>query len=94
MAETRPPSARERAIVVCLEIGRSGARDRPEEASSLVESAGADVAAVVTGRRDRPDAATFAGSGKVEEIQAAARLHEASTFAFANALTAAHIRNL
>jgi GTP-binding protein HflX len=94
MAETRPPSTRERAILVCLDIGRSGALDRPEEASSLVESAGADVAAVVTGRRDRPDAATFAGSGKVEEIQAAARLHDASTVVFDNALTAAQIRNL
>jgi GTP-binding protein HflX len=94
MTETRTPSSRERAVVVCLEIGRSGARDRPEEASSLVESAGADVSAVVTGRRDRPDAATFAGSGKVEEIQAVARLHDASTVVFDNALTAAQIRNL
>jgi GTP-binding protein HflX len=94
MAEARPASNRERAVIVCLEIGRSGARDRPEEASSLVESAGADVAAVVTGRRDRPDAATFAGSGKVEEIQSVARLHDASTVVFDNALTAAQIRNL
>ncbi len=94
MAEIHPPSNRERAVLVCLEIGRSGARDRPEEASSLVESAGADVAAVITGRRDRPDAATFAGSGKVEEIQASARLHDASTVVFDNALTAAQIRNL
>ena len=94
MPESRQPSTRERAVVVCLEIGRSGARDRPEEASSLVESAGADVSAVVTGRRDRPDAATFAGSGKVEEIQATARLHDCSTVVFDNSLTAAQIRNL
>jgi len=94
MAEIRPASNRERAVVVCLEIGRSGARDRPEEASSLVESAGADVSQVVTGRRDRPDAATFAGSGKVEEIRTIARLHDASTVVFDNELTAAQIRNL
>ena len=94
MAETRPASNRERAVVVCLDIGRSGARDRPEEASSLVETAGADVSQVVTGRRDRPDAATFAGSGKVEEIRTIARLHDASTVVFDNELTAAQIRNL
>ena len=94
MAETRPASSRERAVVVCLDIGRAGARDRPEEAASLVETAGADVSQVVTGRRDRPDAATFAGSGKVEEIRTVARLHDASTVVFDNELTAAQIRNL
>jgi GTP-binding protein HflX len=68
--------------------------DRAEEASSLVSSAGADVAEVIAGRRDRPDAATFAGSGKVEEIQAACRLHRAKAVVFDHALTAAQIRNL
>ncbi len=79
---------------MCLAIGARGAPDREEEASSLVQSAGGEVRAVVTGRRDRPDAATFAGSGKVEEIQRACRLHEARTVVFDHALTAAQIRNL
>jgi GTP-binding protein HflX len=68
--------------------------DRAEEAASLVESAGAQVCEVITGRRDRPDAATFAGSGKVEEIQRVCRLHGARSVVFDHALTAAQIRNL
>ncbi|HRE15125.1 MAG TPA: GTPase HflX [Usitatibacteraceae bacterium] len=86
--------ARARAILVCLDIGRAGSADRPEEAASLVESAGADVSSLVTGRRDRPDAATFAGSGKVEEIRQLAREHDAASVVFDHALTAAQIRNL
>ncbi|MBX3717577.1 MAG: GTPase HflX [Burkholderiales bacterium] len=89
-----PVPQRERAILVCLEIGRGAAPDRAEEASSLVESAGAEVCEVLTGRRDRPDAATFAGSGKVEEILAACRLHGAKNVVFDHALTAVQIRNL
>ncbi|MBZ0248452.1 MAG: GTPase HflX [Burkholderiales bacterium] len=89
-----PVPQRERAILVCLEIGRGAAPDRAEEASSLVESAGAEVCEVLAGRRDRPDAATFAGSGKVEEILAACRLHGAKNVVFDHALTAVQIRNL
>ena len=49
---------------------------------------------VVTGKRDRPDAATYAGSGKVEELKDVCRLHDARSVVFDNALTAAQIRNL
>ncbi|NJD89772.1 MAG: GTPase HflX [Betaproteobacteria bacterium] len=89
-----PVPARERAILVCLEIGKRGEPDRAEEAASLTEAAGGQVCEVVTGRRDRPDAATFAGSGKVEELKGACRLHDARTVVFDHDLTAAQIRNL
>ena len=46
------------------------------------------------GRRDRPDAKTFAGSGKVEEILAAVRMHEADSVVFDQALSAGQVRNL
>jgi GTP-binding protein HflX len=52
------------------------------------------VVQVIRGRRDRPDAATFAGSGKVEEIKAAAVEHRADVVVFDNALSAAQVRNL
>ena len=82
------------AILVCLDIGRRDAADRSAEAKSLVESAGASVVAIVLGRRDRPDAATFAGSGKVEEIRDAAQTHHAATVVFDHALSAVQVRNL
>lgn len=59
-----------------------------------MESAGVQVVQVIRGRRDRPDAATFAGSGKVEEIKAAAVEHRADVVVFDNALSAAQVRNL
>jgi len=59
-----------------------------------VDSAGAQVVEVVRGRRDRPDAKTFAGSGKVEEILAAVRMHEAHSVVFDQALSAGQVRNL
>lgn len=59
-----------------------------------MESAGAQVVETIRGRRDRPDAKTFAGSGKVDEIAAAVRMHEAHLVVFDQALSAAQVRNL
>jgi len=85
---------RPRAILVSLDIGPARDGERAEEAARLVESAGAEVVETIRGRRDRPDAKTFAGSGKVEEIAAAARMHEARSVVFDQALSAAQVRNL
>ncbi len=60
----------------------------------LVESAGAGVMEIIRGRRDRPDAKTFAGSGKVEEIHVAVREHNAEIVVFDQPLSAAQVRNL
>ncbi|MBC8021742.1 MAG: GTPase HflX [Burkholderiales bacterium] len=86
---------RSRAVLVALDIGRaSHAEDRADEATRLVRSAGADVMQVIRGRRDRPDAATFAGSGKVDEIKQAMAEHRADIVVFDTQLTASQIRNL
>ncbi len=57
-------------------------------------SAGASVAASLTGRRQKPDAATFAGSGKVEEIKLLVDEHEASLVVIDHQLSPIQIRNL
>ena len=86
---------RSRAVLVSLDIGRASATDeRAEEAARLVDSAGAAVVEVIRGRRDRPDAATFAGKGKVEEIRDALVAHESDIVVFDRQLTAAQVRNL
>jgi len=85
---------RPRAILVSLDIGAARDRERAEEAARLVASAGVDVAEVIRGRRDRPDAKTFAGSGKVEEIHVAVREHDADLVVFDQQLSAAQVRNL
>ena len=86
---------RSRAVLVSLDIGRARpGDDRAEEAARLVESAGAEVVEVIRGRRDRPDAATFAGKGKVEEIREALVMHASDVVVFDRQLTAAQVRNL
>jgi GTP-binding protein HflX len=86
---------RSRAVLVALEIGRvTQAEDRAEEASRLIESAGAQVVHVIRGRRDRPDPATYAGSGKVDEIKRALQEQRSEIVVFDEALSASQIRNL
>src|SRR5205085_8587954 len=53
-----------------------------------------EVVCVVRGRRDRPDAATFAGSGKVDEIKRELQEHRSDTVVFDRQLSAAQLRNL
>ncbi len=94
---TRRNPERVRAILVALNVGSAASTagdDRAEEATRLIESAGADVAQVIVGNRPRPDAATFAGSGKVDEIREAMRDHESDTVVFDHQLSAGQVRNL
>jgi GTPase len=48
----------------------------------------------IRGRRDRPDAKTFAGSGKVTQIGDALRLHGANVVVFDRDLSPGQLRNL
>ena len=65
-----------------------------EEVRLLIESAGGQVVAEVTGRRQSPDPAMFAGKGKVEEIGAAMRAAQADLVVFNHELSPGQQRNL
>ncbi|NWG29989.1 MAG: GTPase HflX [Rhodocyclaceae bacterium] len=88
------PAAGEQALLVQLDFGEGDFAERLEEFRLLATSAGAHPVAMVTGKRSRPDPATFAGSGKVEEIRAAAVLHGADLVLFNHELSPAQQRNL
>src|SRR5215470_10985514 len=64
------PRETDRALLVELDFGEGEMHSRLAELNALAISAGAEVASVVTARRARPDAALFAGRGKVEELAA------------------------
>jgi len=65
-----------------------------DELALLVDTAGADVVARVTQRRDRPDPATYVGRGKVEELATLSLQVDADTVVFDDELTPAQQRNL
>ncbi len=83
------------AVLVCLDFGKDeGHAESVEEIVRLAESAGATTHSIVQGRRQRPDAALFAGSGKVEEIKAAVADLGAGTVIFNHHLSPVQERNL
>ena len=88
------PASGENAILVQLDLGEGDFAERLEEFRLLVTSAGALPLAFVSGRRRRPDPATFAGKGKVAEMGDAARLHSADLVVFNHELAPGQQRNL
>jgi len=65
-----------------------------DELALLVDTAGAEVVARVVQRRDRPDPATFIGSGKVQELREICLVVDSDTVVFEHNLSPAQQRNL
>jgi GTP-binding protein HflX len=94
-SEALAPAADPRAaLIVCLDFGDDGYDESVEEVQRLVESAGVPRHAIVRGRRGRPDAKFYAGTGKVEEIARLAAELNPATIVFNHALSPAQQRNL
>ena len=87
-------SGSNRTLLVELDLGARAVEERLAELTALATSAGAEVVGSVTGRRARPDAATFAGKGKVEEIGALRVRTDAGLVIFDHPLSGAQQRNL
>ena len=84
----------QKAVLVHLEFpGTDFAADRAEFLE-LARSAGAEAAAVIGGRRERPDAGLYAGSGKVDEIAAAVHGSGVELAIFNHDLSPSQERNL
>ena len=88
------PTAGDRALLVELDFGDGEPVERVIELKALARSAGAEIADVVTARRNRPDAGLFAGRGKVAEIAARRAETGADLVIFDHALSGAQQRNL
>ncbi|MBI5007362.1 MAG: GTPase HflX [Nitrosomonadales bacterium] len=82
------------AVLVSLDFGAPDYAESLEELRLLAESAGVRTLALVEGKRQRPDASTFAGSGKVDEIAALVEELEAPLVIFNHDLSPAQMRNL
>jgi len=82
------------AVLVSLDFGGEGYAESLEELRQLAVSDKLTILAVVEGKRSRPDSATYAGSGKVDEIALVLEQTGASLIIFNHDLSPAQQRNL
>lgn len=83
------PDIGERAVLVHMDIRDEVHREDLDEFKELVASAGAEIAAIATTSRNRPEAKYFVGVGKAKEIAELVKQHEAELVLFNHALTLA-----
>ena len=83
-----------RAFLVTVAVGRSFYQDSAEELRLLVTSDGLEPCGLMQAKRDKPDPATFLGSGKIDELGELAREAKADVIVFDIALSAAQERNI
>ena len=84
----------ENALLIQPHAGGPPDEGLVEEFADLARSAGASVAALLTARIDRPNPATLIGSGKLEEVKAAADATGADLILVNHPLTPGQERNL
>ncbi len=87
--------ASEAAVLVGILLKDQPVCERPlEELEGLAETVGARVAGQLTQRRQAPDATTYMGSGKVEDLKAVVGHVDADVVIFDNDLSPGQTRNL
>ncbi len=89
----RPESSGD-AILVSLDFGDTGYEESLEELKQLAISAGINIRGVLEGKRDRPDAKYFLGSGKAEELAELVKATESRAVVFNHDLSPSQQRNL
>ena len=82
------------AVLVSLDFGRNGYVENIEELRQLATSDGLIIVAVIRGKCSRPNPATYAGNGKVNEISLILKQTCASLVIFNHNLSPAQQRNL
>ena len=88
---------REKIVIVGVTLDKhtdEATEESLDELERLVDTAGADVVARLTQRRQAPDPATFIGKGKVDELKATCLALDADTVVFDNELAPAQQFNL
>ncbi|MBI5439207.1 MAG: GTPase HflX [Nitrosomonadales bacterium] len=88
------PAGTGAAVLVSIDFGANDHSESLEELRQLAETAGVYTLAVVEAKRQCPDAALFAGSGKVQQIAEIVERMEAPLVIFNHDLSPAQMRNL
>ena len=88
------PEGSSDAILVSLDFGDTDYEESLEELKQLAISAGISIRGVVEGKRDKPDAKYFVGSGKAEELAEMVKATESRAVVFNHDLSPSQQRNL
>ncbi len=88
------PSGGDAAVLVSQDFGEADYAESLQELRQLVISAGMNIKATVEGRRPKPDAKYFIGSGKADELALTMQSTEARVAVFNHDLSPSQQRNL
>lgn len=89
-AEEKSP----RAYLVCVSTSRVTIPDAPDELTELVRSDALDPVGIMLVKRDKPDPATYLGSGKITELANEVKRLDIGLVVFDVSLSAAQQRNI
>ena len=81
-------------VLVGIDMGLYNAQVSMDELEELARTAGAVVAAKIIQKRDKPDSATYVGSGRLEEIKAFTEANDVDLLIFDGELTPSQQRNI
>ena len=84
----------ETAVLVGVDMGEYDCEASLDELEELTKTAGAEVKARVTQRRETPDSATFVGSGRLKEIKTFCADNDVDLLIFDSELTPSQQRNI
>lgn len=82
------------AVLVGVDFGTYNAEVSIDELEELARTAGAVVAAKLIQKRDKPDTATYIGSGRLQEIKEFAEANDVDLLIFDGELTPSQQRNI
>ncbi|ALO47232.1 ribosome rescue GTPase HflX [Pseudohongiella spirulinae] len=88
------PEGGESSVLVHIDLDSEREQEDPVEFEELVRSSGSEPVCFIKGSRKTPDARTFIGQGKLEEVAEAVRQHEAGLVLFNHSLSPSQERNL
>lgn len=82
------------AVLVGIDMGLYNAQVSMDELEELARTAGAVIAAKIIQKRDKPDSATYVGSGRLEEIKSFTEANDVDLLIFDGELTPSQQRNI
>ena len=84
----------EKALLAGIDTGEYDSESSLDELEELALTAGAEVLARILQNRERPDAATYVGKGKLEEIKEFCENNQVDLIIFDNELTPVQLQNI